>query len=254
MNIQDHNGRGVVLDAFCGAGGAAMGYHRAGWQVVGIDVKPQPHYPFPFIQGDAIKVLDLLARGVAILTDTHADVRVSRRSIAFTHLSPPCQLFCMYRNNPKVKASTDERYVNLIPDAREGAVSLGLPYVIENVPGARSELRDPVQLCGTTFDTRVRRHRLFELGGWKLLYDNIEDEMPAPGCAHGKYTDRIFPGSSNRPNGRTVCNVGEWRVPLDVQKVHMKIDWEVTTEEVSEMVPPVMTEFLGRKMYRWLDR
>jgi DNA (cytosine-5)-methyltransferase 1 len=106
---------------------------------------------------------------------------------------------------------------------------------MENVPGA--PLIDPIRLCGTSFGIRVRRHRLFELDGWAT--------EAVPPCDHGRFTDRPFPGSTNRPNGRTVCNVGEYRVPLRVQKECMQVDWDVTLHELSEMVPPCYTEWLG---------
>ena len=99
-----------------------------------------------------------------------------------------------------------------------------------------------------SFGIPVRRHRLFELGGW-------EPQWPVPGCRHGDFTERIFPGSTNRPRGRTVCNIGEYRVPLPVQKGCMRLDdifSPVTMHELSEMVPPCMTEYLGTQLL--LDR
>jgi DNA (cytosine-5)-methyltransferase 1 len=105
--------------------------------------------------------------------------------------------------------------------------------VLENVPGA--PLHEPIQLCGTSFGLRVRRHRLFE--------SNVP--MMAPPCAHGRFTDRPFPGSTNRPNGRTVCNIGEYRVPLETQKRCMGVDWPVTLHELSEAIPPAYTNLIG---------
>lgn len=204
-----------LLELYCGAGGAGTGYARAGWEVTGVDIYPQEHYPYPFIQADAL----------AFPLDGYDAI----------HASPPCQHWTMYRN---VRKDIRTRYEDLVAPTRERLEASGVPYVIENVPGA--PLENPVRLCGTSFGIPVRRHRLFELGRWKLA------EIPA--CDHGRFTERRFPGSSNRPNGRTVCNIGEYRVPLRVQKECMEVDWPVTLHELSEMVPPCYTRFLGAKL------
>jgi DNA (cytosine-5)-methyltransferase 1 len=136
-----------LLDLFCGAGGAAMGYSRAGFEVVGVDIEPQRRYPFEFIKGDAIVGLEsLLARGLDhyLLCDFDA-----------IHASPPCQAYGSLRAlNPT------KDYPRLIEPTRELLVAIGLPYVIENVPGA--PLIDPVRLCGSMVGLPIRRHRLFE--------------------------------------------------------------------------------------------
>lgn len=204
-----------LLDLMCGAGGAAMGYHRAGFEVVGVDINPQPNYPFEFHQMDAM------------------DATVAVWAFDAIHASPPCQLFTVYRNNHK---QTYKPVQNLIPETRDLLQATGLPYVIENVPGA--PLHNPVQLCGTSFPPlEVRRHRMFE--------SNIP--LTAPPCDHGRLTVRKYPGSSNRPNGRTVCNVGEYRVPLAIQKVAMGVDW-MTLPELSEAIPPAFTEHIGTQL------
>ncbi len=201
-----------VLDLFCCAGGASMGLKRA-WpdaEIVGVDKNPQPHYPFTFVQADALTYpLD---------------------GFDFIWASPPCQCFTVYRNNRKHIKDTHE---NLIPETRERLLASGTPWVMENVPGA--PLRDPMRLCGTSFGIPVRRHRIFE----------ASFPMLAPPCNHGAFTERRFPGSSNRPNGRTVCNVGEYRVPLKVQQEAMQIHW-MNLAEISQAVPPVYSEFIGK--------
>lgn len=203
-----------LLDLFCGAGGAAMGYHRAGWEVVGVDIEPQPHYPFKFWQGNA---LDWEYFG----------------SFDAVHASPPCQEFTVYRN---ARPGAEPRWPNLIPQTRELLQRSGLPWVMENVPGA--PMVNPIRLCGTSFGIPVRRHRLFE---------SSFSMMSVP-CDHARFTERRFPGSSNRPNGRTVCNVGEYRVPLAVQKECMEVDWDVTLHELSEAIPPCYTEHIGKQL------
>ncbi len=144
-----------LLDLFCGAGGAGMGYHRAGFEVVGVDIAPQPHYPFEFHQMDALAVMsdDWIANPAHNPTPLDFDA---------IHGSPPCQHFTRYRNN--VKDITD-RYADLLAPVRASLVESGLPYVIENVEG--SPLVEPTTLCGSMFDLDVRRHRLFETN-WNL--------------------------------------------------------------------------------------
>jgi DNA (cytosine-5)-methyltransferase 1 len=223
------------MDWYCCAGGSAMGYWHAiqdsGIRIIGVDKKYQPHYPFAFFEGDAREAMDVIISGGYWNG-------IGLEDIAANHGSPPCQKFTRYRNLNSVRVSTDEKYEDLIPDTRERFQAMGLPYVIENVPGA--PLVNPAQLCGTSFWIPVRRHRWFELGNW--------DVPVVPDCRHERYTDRIFPGSTNRPNGRTVCNVGEYRVPLKVQKEAMQVDWPVTLREISEMVPPAMTKWLGERL------
>jgi DNA (cytosine-5)-methyltransferase 1 len=129
-----------LLDLFCCAGGAAEGYSRAGFEVVGVDIKPQPHYPHTFIQADALTLKrDFMASFDAI------------------HASPPCQ---SYSDLAKRNGNADE-WPRLVEPVREMLIRSGLPYIIENVEGA--PLLNPAVLCGTMFkDLRVLRHRLFE--------------------------------------------------------------------------------------------
>ena len=131
-----------LLDLFCGAGGAAMGYHRAGFDVVGVDIRPQPRYPFEFHQADA---LEFLLDGFDAI-----------------HASPPCQAHTAL----SVMWNARE-HPNLIPETRRLILEIGLPYVIENVVGARRELDHPVEICGAalglgTATHQLARHRLFE--------------------------------------------------------------------------------------------
>ena len=212
-----------LLDLFCCAGGAGAGYHRAGFEVVGVDLEPQPHYPFEFRQEDALEVL------------SDPSLRWYFDAI---HASPPCQAFTVYGNN---KAHVKQDHPNLIPQTRRLLRATGLPYVIENVP--RAPLEDPIQLCGTSFPPlEVRRHRWFE--------SNVP--LTAPPCDHGRLTERKYPGSTNRPNGRTVCNIGEWRVPHDQQMKAIDIDW-MTVPELSQAIPPAYTEHIGRQLIAYLE-
>jgi DNA (cytosine-5)-methyltransferase 1 len=203
-----------LLDLFCGAGGAATGYHRAGWDVFGVDCKPQPHYPFEFIQTEA--------RDFLVGYGHHFDA---------IHASPPCQSFTAYRRRG---AGVGDSYLDLIAETRELLQASGKPWVIENVPGA--PLRDSVTLCGSSFGLDVRRHRLFE------------SNMPLTGskCDHSAQTPRFSP-ATNRVNLRSTVEVGVWRIPLSVQRAAMGIDW-MTLRELSEAVPPAYTEWIGAQI------
>ena len=200
-----------LLDLFCGAGGAAAGYHRAGFDVVGVDIRPQPRYPFEFVCGDACSEwLDILGPFDAI------------------HASPPCQAWTPYRRRG---AGIGDAAPNMIAEVRAILEDSGLPYVIENVGGA--PLRETVQLCGTGFGLDVQRHRMFE----------CSFPVMAVPCAHGRNGPR-FQQATNRRNQRRTVEVGVWRIPLDVQQRAMGIDW-MTLEELSNAVPPAYTEHIG---------
>ncbi|MGW9270771.1 DNA cytosine methyltransferase [Microbacterium sp. NPDC055599] len=215
--------RPVLLDLFSCAGGAGMGYHRAGFEVIGVDKDSQPRYPFEHHVADAIEVLDTLVR----------TGQVFGRTIDAVHTSPPCQSFTAYRRRG---AGVGEGYLNLIPDVRERLGRLDVPWIIENVETARAELVDPVKLCGSSFGLDVRRHRLFE--------SNIA--LGAPPCDHSWQTPR-FPPATNRTNLRSTVEVGVWRIPLEVQRKAMGIDW-MELRELSEALPPAFTEHLGRQL------
>lgn len=171
--------RPLALDLFCGAGGASMGLHRAGFHVTGVDIRPQPRYPFRLWQGDALLI------------------RHKLRSFDFIWASPPCQAFTAYKRRPNHVADRDD----LIPMVRELLIESGKPFVIENVPGA--PLENPITLCGSMFGLDVRRHRLFE-ASFPIL---------VPGCQHGRQAPR-FPQATNRKNLRRTVEIGVWRIPL----------------------------------------
>lgn len=220
-----------LLDLFCGAGGAAVGYHRAGFDVVGVDIKPQPNYPFEFHQEDALEIL--------------ADPGYWTEFDAI-HASPPCQAFTDYKRAGNVKDSP-----NLIPPTRELLEATGLPYVIENVARAKDELRDPLMLCGSQFDLDVQRHRLFETN-WPL-------EPPMWPCRHKIWASDRYPGGrskertgSSRGLVRACVEVGSWDIPLQVQQAAMGIDW-MQLDELSEAIPPAYAEFVGHQLLAHLN-
>lgn len=206
-----------ALDLFCGAGGATGGLQRAGFRVTGIDIAAQPNYPGRFIQGDWRAALR----------------QIDPDDFDFIWASPPCLKFTAYRRRKgHVKPAK-----NLIPGVRRWLKATGKPYVIENVPAAG--LREPFQLCGSSFALDIRRHRHFE--------SNFK--VNPPPCDHSWQTPR-FPPAGNRVNLRSTVEVGVWRIPLDVQQRAMGIDW-MTRPELSKAVPPAYSEFIARA---WLKQ
>lgn len=215
-----------LLDLFCGAGGAAMGYHRAGFEVLGVDIDPQPNYPFKFHQDDAFRFLDRYFDCLTYVDEEFDAV----------HASPPCQSFTAYRRKGH---GVGNGYHDLIEETRQILQATDLPYVIENVEGA--PLADPVKLCGTGFGLDVQRHRLFE--------SNVP--MMGMACAHGRHAQR-FAQATNRRNRRRTVEVGVWRIPLEVQQRAMGIEW-MTRDELSEAIPPVYTEHIGHYLMREIE-
>src|SRR3990172_4794629 len=200
-----------LLDLFCGAGGSAVGYHRAGFdEIVGIDIKPQPHYPFTFILGDAL----------------HPPVRLG--DFDLIHASPPCQSYS------SLKGLTGWLRPALIEAVR--AMLVDHRYVIENVVGA--PLINPVQLCGSSFGLGVRRHRLFESSEPALVLACSHSSVPLPLDVTGTG------GPSKKP--RTAPGGGLNRKPANIKQAQaaMGIDW-MTRRELSEAIPPAYTEYLG---------
>lgn len=202
-----------ALDLFCGAGGASMGLHLAGYEVTGVDIEPQPNYPFAFHQVDA---LQFPLKGFDLIW-----------------ASPPCQAFTAYRRRRNHVRPTD----NLIPKVRERLVNnwtgTGTTYVIENVP--RAPLIQPIMLCGSMFRLDVRRHRIFE----------TPLPITQPLCRHKEQTPR-FPPATNRSNLRSTVEVGVWRIPLRIQRRAMGISW-MTREELSQAIPPAYAKWLVSK-------
>lgn len=137
----------VLIDLFCGEGGASMGYHRAGFEVVGVDIEPQPRYPFIFHQGDALTLLPEL---------------IDRYRPAAIGASPTCQ------RKARVTAwrGNREDHPNTLTPTLRALERLDIPWVVENVPEAADELRPDYLLCGTQFGLPVRRHRIFQRGNW----------------------------------------------------------------------------------------
>lgn len=224
LPFQSTGSKPRLLDLFCCAGGAGMGYSKAGFEVVGVDINPQPNYPFTFIQADAFALdPEFLASFDAI------------------HASPPCQSYSVLA---KRNGNADE-WPRLIEPVRKMLVESGLPYVIENVVGA--PLQNPVILCGTMFPgLRVLRHRLFE--------SNFS--MVAP--SHGKHPKVHTLDQRKSHFGKTdewidfVQVTGGGNCSVASARAAMGIDW-MNKNQINEAIPPAYTRFIGEQLLRHLE-
>lgn len=220
-----------LLDLFCGAGGAAVGYHRAGFDVVGVDIKPQPRYPFEFYRADAL--LLLRDYGAWAKSGTGGPFGLDFDAV---HASPPCQAYSFA--TLQHRAAND--YPDLVATVRQSLRLLGLPYVIENVPGA--PMGYSVTLCGSTLGLdRIKRHRLFETS-WPMM---------SPGCNHSILREPLTVAGHNE-QGRTYATR---TLPHDIaaRKAAMGIDW-MNRDELSEAIPPAYTEYIGQQLMEVLAR
>lgn len=220
-----------LLDLFCGAGGCSAGYAEAGFYVAGVDLAPQPNYQWAFRQGDAL----------AFVVEHMDEIR---REYDVIHASPPCQ---NYLNLGAVnrKLGRDYDHPDLIAATRELLTETGLPYVIENVEDAAPELRGPVRICGTGLGLPIRRHRLFE------------SSIPLEGvaCDHRAFREKKY-WTSWRPKGQhrlsTVVQVYGNSGGKHEWPAAMGIDW-MTNDEMSEAVPPLYAEHVGRQVMACLN-
>lgn len=218
-----------LLDLFSGAGGAALGYSRAGFDVVGIDLADHSRrYPFKFIQADAVEYLTAHGHEYDVI-----------------HASPPCQAYSVTRHSHNIQ------HPELIEPVRAALIASGKPYVIENVVGA--PLIDPIILCGSMFgltavDSRdgvlleLRRHRLFESNAY----------LTAPKCNHQHAVGGVYGGGSSRRSATRL----DWKggggrggyTPVnDVRRELMGI-WHMTGKELSQAIPPAYTEHIGSQL------
>lgn len=217
------NNRPVLLDLFCGSGGAAMGYHRAGFDVIGVDLYPQPNYPFRFVRGDALTIMrsGLIRR------------LIQSGRIAAIHASPPCQRWsAMAACRPDLAA----KYPDLITPVRPLLEETGLPYVIENVPGA--PLHNPIMLCGWMFGYELVRHRLFESNIPLVAPLHLKHLKPTSKAGHWK------PG--------TVISVSGNCAPVGLARKQMAIGW-CNRDELAEAIPPYYTKFIGAQIMQAIE-
>ena len=212
-----------LLDLFCCAGGASAGYEATGFDVFGVDVTAQPHYPYP------MQIVDALTLSPSFLAGFDA-----------IHASPPCQAYSdlAYRNG------NGHEWPRLIEPVRELLMATGKPYVIENVEGC--PLKDYVVLCGTMFrGLRVIRHRLFEAN-----FPIVVPNHPRHPLCHTLDKRKGHYGQTNEwvdfvsVNGGGNCSVASARDA-------MGIPW-MTKKEINEAIPPAYTEHVGNALMEWL--
>jgi DNA (cytosine-5)-methyltransferase 1 len=201
--------RPKLLDLFCCQGGASAGYERAGFDVTGVDIDPQPRYPFPFFQGDALK----------FLLEHHHEFD------AF-HASPPCQAFT---NAQKIQGNEHDDFITATRSAFE---LISKPWVIENVPGA--PLRADLVLCGGMFGLRTYRHRLFE------------SNMPLVAPEHPEHSARVTKMGRPPREGEFMHVVGNFS-GVELARDVMGMPW-ATRDGLREAIPPAYTQHIGEQL------
>lgn len=208
-----------VLDLFCCAGGAGMGYWRAGFDVVGVDIVPRPNYPFKFIEGDALDAM-----------------RDFCQTFHLVHASPPCQPHTALTKG----TNRGRQYADFLTEMRELCLWYGVPWVIENVTGA--PMRADLTLCGEMFGLGVIRHRQFEIGcvgGWPIEQPkHVKHRGPVRGWRHGIYRDGPYIAAYGKGGGKG--SVAEMQQAMD-------ITWTDVHEELTEAIPPAYTQYIGRQ-------
>lgn len=206
-----------ILDGCCCAGGASAGYVLAGFRVTGVDIAPQPHYPYTFKQADIFN----------ILTDTQY-----LKQFSAIHVSPRCQLYSV------TQRIQNNDHPDQIPLIRELCIASGLPWIIENVPG--SSLRTPITLCGSMFpELRVYRHREFE----------TSFRVKAP--EHPAHVTRQT--KMGRPVNDTefMHVVGNFS-GVQAAREAMGIPW-MTRDTLREAIPPAYTRYIGQQLLAHLE-
>jgi hypothetical protein len=215
-----------ALDLFCCAGGAGMGLHRAGFDVVGVDIRKQPRYPFEFHQADALEF--------------------PTEGFDFIWASPPCQGYSSHvssRSSQWVPTMGKDE-PRLIDEVRRRMELAGVPWVIENVVGSRSELRPTLELCGTMFGLPISRHRLFQ--------SNVLILAPAHPACRGVAKDfAAARGWEHRD--MTVTGKGRRKGTAARWSEILGIDWPMSQHELAEAIPPAYSEFIGRQVLRQMQ-
>lgn len=208
----------LLYDLFCGAGGAAVGYRRAGFKVIGVDNRPQKNYPFEFIQMDALEFLQEIIDGKRPKSDA-------------IHASPPCQ-----SSSRVVLRNRRKSYPMLIEPTRHLLTQIAIPYVIENVVGAA--LRPDIRLCGQFFGLQTFRHRWFET--------NWDSVTPLHEKHNGKTSTGTLAAYHTLEKAPYITVAGHAFRVRD-GKIAMKIDW-MTGYELTQAIPPVYTKFIGNQL------
>ncbi len=211
-----------LLDLFCKAGGASVGYARAGFEVEGVDIDPQPNYPFKFYQADALEF--------------------NLEGYDAYHASPPCQEYSTSFNT--MSKYSKNRYPKLLADIRVMFEAMGKPYVIENVMGARYKKGqlDGLQahfLCGTMFGKEYHRHRLFE--------------TPFLWLSPGRCRSKVIPSYGTGIRNRTMTLAHNSKVIVQAAANQFQIDWMIQSE-LTEAIPPAYTEYIGKYLIQAIEK
>ena len=200
-----------LLDLCCGAGGASVGYNRAGFDVVGVDILPQKNYPFEFIQEDAFYYVSKYGHLYDLI-----------------HVSPPCQGY-------STMTPDKSKHIRSIGRFREAIKATSKPYIIENVAGARKFMKNPLMLCGTMFDLLVIRHRYFECSPtiW----------FAPKSCSHYR---KVVPAGRRPDRENHYAAIYGRFSDVEFGRVAMGIDW-MLRDELRDAIPPAFTEWIGRE-------
>jgi len=229
MQTAVHDDRPLLFDTFCGGGGCSVGYDRAGFRVVGCDNRPQRHYPFDFVQADALGLLRRLIDGETVTFASEQAYKLN--DFAVIHASPPCQGYS------KTQRIWGREYPKLIEVARDLLQATGKAYVIENVPDA--PMPNALMLCGTMFDLKVYRHRLFESNVFML----------AP--CHGWHPEKVVATGKPVAEGQYMTVAGHFANPAYARRV-MGIGW-MSRDELAQAIPPAYTKWVGTQLLAHLE-
>ncbi|MFF2437010.1 DNA methylase [Streptomyces sp. NPDC058107] len=224
-DIRPERHRPLLLDLFSCAGGAAMGYARAGFTVHGCDIARRPNYPFTYHQGDALEYL------------AHLIITGEIERYAFVHASPPCQAKNTLTVGTNASRGWGGTHVDLVAPTRDLLDKSGLPYVIEQ-PNGQAEIRKDLTLCGEMYGLGVIRHRNFELGGWIATQPtHVPHRGRVRGWRHGRFYDGPYVAAYGNGGGKP--SVPELQAALG-------ITWTDVREELTEAIPPAYSEHIGR--------
>lgn len=219
-----------LLDLFCGAGGCSVGYDRAGFDVTGWDLTPHPDYPFPMVIGDAMSAL----RCPSILD-----------AFDVVAASPPCPRFSTITPD-----SARENHPDFLTPTCAALKAWGGVYIVENVEGAARHMDHPVKVCGSAFGLRVRRHRYFETNAeWITPTECFHAQQGRPIGVYGDHPqdDEEY----RRPDGTRRGNKAK---TIEQAREALGIDWMTDWDDLTDAIPPLFTEYLGRQLLEHLAR
>lgn len=213
-----------LLDLFCGAGGCSEGYRRAGFEVEGVDIWPQPNYPFKFHHMDALTFLE--------------NEDLSQFDVI--HASPPCQFYSKLKDLGEAQHGKYGDHPDLVKPIRDALKKTGKPFVIENVPGA--PILNSITLCGSMFGLKVYRHRIFESNVflWQPEHHPHDDDTPPVGMGCSSKGFITVAGSGGVRGMVAPMILNYWRFA-------MGIDW-MERKELAQAIPPAYTEWIGQQL------